>query len=167
MPAKIGIRCKIYINTGTYSSPTWDELTSVNDFKQNVAWNKVDAHDRGTRIDLAVKTSLALSWTGNVKTQGDSYDLVLEAVLTDKIKDCLILNGDKATEGVTGWRSPCQFFSANQDQGRGTVLYDEIEVMPTVGDSTNAAENKVYAIKIGSGGTLTKREITGDDLTYA
>ncbi len=153
--AKLGIKAKCYYNSATYASPTWVELTCVSDFAQAVAWDKADVLTRATRVKMAAKTMLGLSWTGKLKV-GDAdtgYQAMMTAVLSDAPTDFLILNGDKATNGVIGYRCDCQVMSATEDQGTGAVLFDDIEFMPT--PSVNVPQSVLVTATVPVFTTLT------------
>lgn len=47
MTIRIGLKSKLYRNTGTYSTPTWDEVTNVKDLTLNMGANKAGAATRG------------------------------------------------------------------------------------------------------------------------
>lgn len=46
MPA-VGLECKLYRNTGTYSTPVWTECTSVKDVTLNLEKGEADISRRG------------------------------------------------------------------------------------------------------------------------
>ena len=133
MGAKLGIKCKAYYNAGTYGSPTWTEITCINDFKQTVDWEKAEVKYRGTRVKQSVKTILGLSWSGTLLASNSdtAYQAIMAALVSDTTLDMMILNGDKTTNNVTGYRCDVQIFSANEDQGTGNVLYDEVTIEPS------------------------------------
>lgn len=132
--AKLGLKCTMSLNGGSFASPTWTEVKCVSDFALKAAWDKGEANSRETRIKLALKTMLDLGFTGKLRStnSGDTnYATIYAALLTDTALDLMILNGPSTQNGVTGFRVSCQVFSANEDQGLGVVVYDEIEFAPT------------------------------------
>jgi len=132
MGAKLGIKCKAYYNSATYGSPTWVEITCINDFKQNVDWEKGEVKSRATRVKQSVKTMLGLSWSGTLlaSTTDTAYQAIKAALVSDATLDMMILDGDKTINNVTGYRCDVQIFSANEDQGTTTVVYDEVTIEP-------------------------------------
>lgn len=131
--AKLGLKCTMSLNGGSFASPTWTEVKSVSDFALKAAWDKGEANSRETRIKLALKTMLDLGFTGKLRSANSndaSYATIYAALLTDAMLDLMILNGPASQNGVTGFRVSCQVFSANEDQGLGVVVYDEIEFAP-------------------------------------
>jgi len=138
MSARLGIESVLYLNGGTYGSPTWGALTFINDLTVNNQWDKADANSRASRIKQAVKTLLGLSWTGTILVPGETdadYTTIINAMNADTVLDIMVLNGPNTENGVRGYRCDVQVTNATEDQGGGAVLYDQIEFMPT--PSTN------------------------------
>jgi len=134
MGARLGIESVLYLNGGTYGSPTWGALTFINDLTVNNQWDKADANSRASRIKQAVKTLLGLSWTGTILVPGETnadYTTIIDAMNSDDILDIMVLNGPNTENGVRGYRCDVQVTNATEDQGSGAVLYDQIEFMPT------------------------------------
>ena len=42
MPVKLGLDAKLFQNTGTYATPTWDEITNVRDLTLNLEAGEAD-----------------------------------------------------------------------------------------------------------------------------
>lgn len=138
--AKLGIKCKALRNTASYASPTWSPINCISEFSVEAAWDEGEANSRETRIKLAMKTMLALGFTGKLRASNvndANYTVIIAALLTDTALDLMILNGDETTNGVTGFRVSCQVFSANEDQGTGVVVYDEVRFKPTPNADSN------------------------------
>lgn len=128
-----GIDCVLYLNTGSYDTPTWVEADCIRDFKQSLSWNKGAAGTRKSRVNKSVKTTLDLSWSGSFENDGSAAAGVLKAaILSDDVLDLLILDGPNDENGREGFRVDCQVFKADTDQGREALLYPEIDIEPTV-----------------------------------
>jgi hypothetical protein len=146
--AKLGIKCKFYRNTASYASPTWVAVTCISDASLEAAWDEGEANTRETRIKLAMKTMLALGFTAKLRASDvndAAYTAIIAALLTDASLDLMILNGLETTTGVTGFRVACQVFSANEDQGLGAVVYDEVRFKPTPNVDSNYSSVLVTA----------------------
>jgi hypothetical protein len=154
---KLGIDCKIFINTATYASPTWAEVKSVNDWKESAGWGTADANDRSTILDGVVKTTKQLGWSGTVKRDGTAgANKIAEAFLYRDPVDVLILDGPIDKEGTEGWRLDAHVLKRDYDGGRQTRLYDEIDIKPA-GD----AVNKPKRATVGESGPPTYVDVTG------
>lgn len=156
-----GISCKAYYNTGTYGSPTWTEISVINDLTQNATAATAEANSRASVVDLAVITSIGLSWSGTMKNDGSAtWTAMYEAMLESTVLDMLILTAAHTVNGATGFRADCVMTEVSEDQGRNTRLYNSINIMPTESD------NAVKAVLI-AGGVPTYATVTGTTLSYA
>lgn len=160
--ADTGINCKAYYNSGTYGSPTWVELSIINDLQENSKTMTADSNSRATFINLKVGVSGDLSWTGTIKRDGSAAHLVVYRAMKAKtVLDLLILDGPNTTNGVMGHRADCLVIDTSNNQGRSERLYDSIEIVPT--DSTNLPKHVLI-----TGGVVTMATMgTGSALSYA
>lgn len=149
---KVGIKSKIYRNTGTYGSPTWTEITLVRDGTLNVPWDLADASTRATRVKLNAKTMLDLTF--NCAVRADDADAgavaLFGAAFEDTVIDVLALDGPISTEGSSGVRFHALVNMTSQDQGAGSVVYNTYDLKP--GFST---EGYPKYIVTGSSSALT------------
>lgn len=128
----IGILAKLYVNSGSYGSPTWDEVKLIGDLKVPAKWDVQEAMSRISRVKTKVKTALDIGITGTLLASlADAQYVVIRAALTtDDILDVLVLTGDKTANGNRGFRFDAQVAGANQDHGTGAVISDEFELIP-------------------------------------
>lgn len=159
---KTGITCKAFVrSSGNYGTPTWTELSIINDLTQNLTANEGEANARASVIDLSVITSIGLNWTGTMKKDASAtWTLIYEALLEGAPLDMLFLDGGSTTNNTTGFRADVQVFDTSEDQGRNTRLYNSVKFMPTESD------NPVKAVLV-TGGALTYATVTGTTLSYA
>ncbi len=146
--AKLGVQCSLYLNTATFGSPTWTKIICVSDFTVTVKWDSAEASTRESRMKLFLKTMMEVGFAGKLRTSdsGDAnFTTIYAALLTDETLDILVLNGDKATTGVTGFRASCQLHQANEDQGLGAVVFEDIEFKPAPNTDGNFASALVTA----------------------
>tara|TARA_R100000808_G_C2133887_1_gene142538 strand:- start:1008 stop:1487 length:480 start_codon:yes stop_codon:yes gene_type:complete len=103
---KFGHECKVYNNTGTHASPTWNELNIVKDVTLNMSQNESDISSRagkgyvmtaGTLIDASIDFSV--TWD-----PADSADFseLQNAFFDRKPVELLILDGDRTDAGNEG-----------------------------------------------------------------
>ena len=151
MAAPLGINAKMYYRSaGSYNSPTWTELNIVSDLTVSPEWEKAEVGSRASRIMKQVKTRLGLTFAGRfLKKPGNTqYETLMNALVSDEVLDLLILDGDRATEHVRGWRADCQLFSGTEDQNMTSALYVDFSIEPTDSD------NEPKVVKVAAGGIL-------------
>jgi hypothetical protein len=133
-PAKIGILAVAYLNTGSYSTPTWVAVTSISDWKVGAKWDEGEASTRLSRMKLAIKTMVGIEISGKLRAanSGDAtYTTIRAALVTDAQLDMMILDGPSGTNGVNGFRADFQVFDGSQDQGLNAVVFDEVTFKPS------------------------------------
>lgn len=134
---KLGINSKVYRNSGTYGSPTWDEVTCVSDLAVNAAWDEADGSSRAGRVKQMSKTLMGLEITGKalVSDAGADYLALWAAIHSDTPLDLMVLNGANDANGVRGYRADFHVFSGSEDQAMANQLYLDFVLKPAVSDN--------------------------------
>lgn len=140
---KLGIKCKLYYNTGSYGSPTWVEITKVGDAKVKYQWKSATSLTRETRVELSLKTALELGFTFTLRKDPSdaNYLAVDNAAVDDTVLDLLVLDGTNATNLSRGFRFDAQITQAGEDQGPDKVVHVEFEAVPAI--SANVPQRAV------------------------
>jgi hypothetical protein len=130
---KIGLDCKLYRNTGTYASPTWNEIANVADVTVQLSKGEADTSTRasgwktrkGTLKDASIDFQLKF-------VPGDTDFAALLASYTGNSSiELLALDGLLATTGSQGLRAVCEVFNFQQGQPlEGAVAFD-VSAKPT------------------------------------
>lgn len=130
---KIGLDCKLYRNTGTYASPTWNEIANVADVTVQLSKGEADTSTRasgwktrkGTLKDASIDFQLKF-------VPGDTDFAALLASYTGNSSiELLALDGLLATTGSQGLRAVCEVFNFQQGQPlEGAVTFD-VSAKPT------------------------------------
>lgn len=146
---KIGPKCAVYRNTGTYGSPTWTAITNVRDAQVAIPWDLVEASIRDTRVRLYHPTQIdfAVSLTVRCDDADAGYQALLGAAQEGTTIDMMILDGLVSVEGSAGVRSHFHVSMTGQPQGIGDVLYATFDLKPGFGlDGSAAPANPKYAV---------------------
>ena len=138
-----GITSKMYVNEGTYNSPTWTHIDIVGDLAVNPNWQESDATIRRSRVQLADTTLLAIEVTGNIRSDTDDtgYQLLRDAYVAETVLDIMCLNGADDEDDSDGVRFDGKIFNWSEDQARGNVLYKSFNIKPC--PSTNVPKHVV------------------------
>lgn len=147
MSTKYGFKGKIYLNTGTYGTPVWSELTQCKDVKVNAEFGEFDTSIRlGGGIEMSEPVLLKLGLDGMVKSdEADTNGFLLmeTSTLTRAAMDVLILDASNATNGARGYRVDMKNFKFPEDQGNDKILFREFSLKPCL--SVNAPSKAVVA----------------------
>lgn len=148
---KLAINAKLYRNTASYEAPSWSEVTLIGNLRQGTAWKEAPADARESRVEQVLKSMLGLEWTGQLKKKpgNANYEAFMDAALSEDALDLLILDGDKDTENVRGWRVDALIFDNSEDQALPNTLYQDLRIKPYV------ADHAALAVKVAAGPTLT------------
>jgi hypothetical protein len=145
MITKYGFDGKIYFNSAIYATPTWNDISAVQDVSVEATFSEQDATTRaGGGLAEAEPVLLSLVLTGKIRS--DHTDtlgfIALEtATLARTSIDIMILDGDKATTGSRGYRLDCKNFKFSESQGLDNILFREFELKKC--PSANAAYKAV------------------------
>lgn len=105
MGAKLGMRCKLYRNTGTWASPTWVEVGNVKDVTLNLEKGEADVT---TRNNAGWRAKVGTLKEGSVEFEmvWDPTDGGFAAIqagwFNDTDVELAIMDGDIATPGSEG-----------------------------------------------------------------
>lgn len=142
---RLGIKSKLYVNEGTYATPSWAEVNLVSDLQVNGAWDEGESSARISVVKTMEATQLALDLSGKIRSQytDPTYRILYEAFIAADSVDILVLDGDKTLNGSTGFRFDGKVFSFSEDQSLGAVLYKDFTIKPCVAD--NVAKRALVA----------------------
>jgi hypothetical protein len=149
----LGIKCKCYHNTGTWTTPVWAEVKNISDFQVEPKWAFGEAKIRATRVSMVAPTNLTCGITGKMlKDPADSeFTAWNTAFHTAAPLDLLILDGPKDTVGAEGVRGYFYLEGWTESQGTGDIVYKDFGLSP--GLPTDG--NYLKFATVATGGTLT------------
>lgn len=131
---------KAYRNTGTYGSPTWDEITNVKDLTLNVTKDAVDITTRasgGWREFADGLKDASISFSIVWDTSDTDFTAIRSAFTGNTSIEFLILDGSSATTGNQGLRATCMVSSFTRNETLGDALMVDVEIRPV--KNSNAA----------------------------
>lgn len=135
----LGINAKAYHNTGSYGTPTWDEMPNVKDVTVSGDTSEADLTTRG---GSGWAQTAGVITSGQVEFQAvwDAADTDLEAILdawTGKtLIDMAFMDGNIATTGQQGLRAEFAVLNFTRNEPLEGALMVDITLKP--GYSSNA-----------------------------
>ena len=152
---KLALKAQFMLNSGTFASPVWSNVSLVGDATVSPDWEKADASIRGQRLVQNVKTMLGLSFSAKVRADDTdiNYGTIWSAANNDTILNVLILDGPLSQQGPRGYWIDVQVFKNTQDQGLKNIIYTDFEFMPT------PSVNQQSSVVIGASSTITSSVI--------
>lgn len=133
MGAILGADCKLYRNTGTVNSPTWDEVTIVRDLTLNLEKGEADATTRGAggweQILAGLKKAsvdFEIVWD---KASAD-FTAFKDAFFNGTTVECAVLDGVANTNGTSGLRSDMAVIAFNRNEQLQQAVNAGIKMRP-------------------------------------
>src|SRR5690606_24111934 len=108
MGVKLGLDAKLYRNTGTYASPTWNEVKNVKDLTLNLEAGEADVSTRGNggwRANIATLKDASLEFEMVWDTADDDFTAIRTAFLTNAAIEFAVLDGASNASGAQGLRA--------------------------------------------------------------
>jgi hypothetical protein len=141
---KIGLNAKLYRNTGSFGSPTWVEVTNIQDLDLADSMDEADASTRGSggmaESEPTLRT-IEASW--NMKNNADTHMIAFRtAYATRALVDLQILDGPIATVGSHGIRGRFKFHEFGKPQPLRDGQFVNLRAKPAA-DDTNGPPTEV------------------------
>lgn len=138
MTAVLGMNCKLFRNTGSYASPTWDEVTNTKDVTQTVEKSEADATTRannGWRATMGALKDATVEFQ-MVWNPGDAdFEAFRDAFLNDTLIDCAALDGDMVTSGSQGLRAEFSVLTFSRNEPLEEVVTVDVTLKPGYTDN--------------------------------
>lgn len=140
MPAVLAENAKLYRNSGSYGTPTWDLITNVRDLTLNLDKDEVDITTRGSGgfkefIDGMIDASIDFGMVWD--TADTDFTAIRTAFFAKTAIEFLILDGLVATPGSQGLRVTCMVKSFTRNENLGEALMVDVTLRPV--KNANAA----------------------------
>lgn len=131
-----GIDAKAYVNTGTWATPVWAELTVVRDLTQTLNIEEFDITDRGSDFRKSLMTLLASEVSFDVPW--NKTDAVLEDIIdawkARSTVEMAFMDEAIATTGAEGLHAHMGVFGFTRRENRAEGQIVEITMKPSDGD---------------------------------
>lgn len=134
---RLGVKSKLYLNTGSYGTPAWEEANLISDLQVNASWDEGESSARISLVKTAEPTMLALDIAGKVRVDyaKDHFRLMHEAFIAADSLDVMVLDGAHTQNGSIGYRFDAKIFQWSEDQSLGAVLFKDFTMKPCATDT--------------------------------
>ena len=130
----LGLNAKLYRNTGTYGSPTWNEIPNVKDVTLSLEKGETDATTRGNGgWEAVIATLKKASIEFNMVWDTADQDLIAlrDAWLGDTVIEFAVMDGDINTPGNQGLRASCMVTKFSRKEPLEEALMAEVSIKPS------------------------------------
>lgn len=133
----LGLDAKLYHNTGSYATPTWDEIDDAQDVSLNLEAGEAEAKRRGGggwAETIAALKEASIEF-GLLYRPGDpDFAALRDAYLNRTAIDLLILDGDVETSGSQGLRAVCHITNFSREEPLEEAVTISVTAKPTPND---------------------------------
>lgn len=138
MAPKIGFNYKLYRNTGTYGSPTWNEITVTRDLTLNMTHGEAVASSRASEYEVTLATlkQVSIDFSTVLDTAGDDYAALKTAFLNRTTVDCAVADGAIATAGTEYFRCDYVITNFTRSEPLQDVVTVDVTLKPTPSSNT-------------------------------
>lgn len=137
---KLGNDCKLYRNSATYASPTWNEITEVSDVSLPQSKGRGEFRTRASKYvkKKGGKIEAAINAKYTYDPGDDDFSVLLASFNTGTTIDCAIVDGPIATPGTQGLRADVEVMEFPIDQPLEDGVSVDMVLEPTITDNEPA-----------------------------
>lgn len=139
MASVLGMNAKLYRNTGTYGSPTWDLVPNVRDLTLNLETAEADVTTRansGWRATVPTLREASIEFEMVWDPSDTDFTAIQTAFLAGSTVEFLVLDGLQATTGSQGLRASCAVLGFTRSEPLEDAIKVSVKLKPTY--ATNA-----------------------------
>ena len=136
MAIRLGLNAKLYRNTGSYASPTWNEIGNVKDVTLNLESAEADVTVRannGWRATVPTLKDASVEFEMVWDTADEDFQAIRDAYLNNTTLEILALDGPVSGAGSTGnqgLRAVCNVTGFSRSEPLEEALSVSVTVKP-------------------------------------
>lgn len=135
---KLGLTAKVYVNEGSYDSPSWLDISSLirGDVSTNLEKGDADVSTRNSswRAHAGTLKDFSLEFPLLTRPTHPAYLIFVDAFINDTLLDLLVLTGDKDEAGNDGQRAVMQCMGFGRDEPLEDAIVNNISMMTALDD---------------------------------
>ncbi len=137
MGTKLGMDAKLYLNSGTYESPTWDEIDHAKDVTLNLDKGEDDVTTRasgGWEEAVGTLKSASIDFDVLWDMADANVEKLWEAFLNNTAIEFAVMDGDIATVGSRGIRATMNVFKFTRNENLKEAITASVTIKPTAAE---------------------------------
>ncbi|MCA9173015.1 MAG: hypothetical protein KDB14_00800 [Planctomycetales bacterium] len=134
MAVKLGLDAKLFHNTGSYATPTWDEITNVRDLTLNLEAGEADVTTRGNagwRATVATLKDGSIEFEMVWDSEDTDFIAIRDAFLNKTAVELAVLDGDVVASGSQGLRASFMVTSFSRNEPLEEAITVSVTMKPT------------------------------------
>ena len=129
---------KLYRNTGTFASPTWNLIPNVKDLTLSLETGEADVTTRGNagwRATVATLKDASIEFEMVWDSTDDDFTALKNAFLGNTAIEMAVLDGLVATSGSQGLRATCMVTSFTRNEPLEEAITVSVTIKPTYSEN--------------------------------
>jgi hypothetical protein len=141
MGVKLGLDARLYLNSGTYASPTWSGLNNVRDLTLNLETGEADVSTRaneGWRATVSTLKDASLEFELVIDPEDSGFTTVVNAFLQNEPLEFVVLDGPitgPGSVGSQGLRATFRIASFSRNEALEEAVTASVTAKPTYSEN--------------------------------
>lgn len=141
MGVKLGLDARLYLNSGTYASPTWSGLNNVRDLTLNLETGEADVSTRGNegwRATVSTLKDASLEFELVIDPEDSGFTSIVNAFLQNEPVEFVVLDGPISGEGSVGsqgLRATFRIASFSRNEALEEAVTASVTAKPTYSEN--------------------------------
>ena len=141
MGVKLGLDARLYLNSGTYASPTWSRLNNVRDLTLNLETGEADVSTRGNegwRATVSTLKDASLEFELVIDPEDSGFTSIVNAFLQNEPVEFVVLDGPISGEGSVGsqgLRATFRIASFSRNEALEEAVTASVTAKPTYSEN--------------------------------
>jgi hypothetical protein len=134
MAIKLGMDAKLYRNTGSFASPTWNLIPNVKDLTLSLETGEADVTTRGNngwRATVATLKDGSVEFEMIWDTEDDDFTAIRNAFLNNTSLELAILDGLSSVAGSQGLRASFMITGFTRNEPLEEAITVSVSAKPT------------------------------------
>lgn len=134
MAVKLGLDAKLYRNTGTFASPSWNEVINVKDLTLNLEAGEADVTTRGNngwRATVATLKDGSIEFEMVWDTEDLDFAAIRDTFLNRASMEFAVMDGGIMDAGSQGLRATCMVTNFSRNESLEEAITVSVTVKPT------------------------------------
>ena len=134
MSIKLGLDAKLFRNSASYATPTWNEITNVRDVTLNLEAGEADVTTRGNngwRATVATLKDGSIEFEMVWDSADDDFIAVRDAFLNKAALEMAVMDGAMTTPGSQGLRASFMITSFSRNEPLEEAITVSVTAKPT------------------------------------
>ena len=138
MSVRLGLDAKLYRNTGSGGTPTWEEMTNVRDLTLNIEASEADVTTRGNagwRATLAALKDGSIEFEMVWDTQDAGFTAIRQAFFGNTGIEFAVMDGDITVVGSQGLRALMAITNFSRSEPLEEAITVSVTAKPTYSET--------------------------------